>query len=115
MENIFDKQIIEAKKISATEFQERTKRLLNKIFAEYGSSFERPVMTDEEQDAAPCEKCQGSMCWKFNTEEIQCFQDRAEGECHKVLVNEEVFGAVMAHIIETNEDFNELLTSEVAV
>lgn len=110
--DLFATPLIEQPKISKDEFIGKAKLILEKIWAEYGQSFEKPLMEEKELEAAPCEKCNGCMNWKYFDEEIQCIQDRIEGFCRKTVLNTEVFGSVVEHLIQS-DDYQSLISSDV--
>jgi hypothetical protein len=110
--DFFDTPLVNQPKISKDDFIKKALPILNKIWQEYGSSFEKPIISEEELEAAPCEKCQGCMQWKYFDEEIQCVQDRIEGECRKIVLNTDLFGGVVEQIIQS-DDYQILISSDV--
>lgn len=112
LNDLFATPLIEQPKISKDEFIDKAKSILEKIWSEYGQSFEKPLMEEKELEAAPCEKCNGCMNWKYFDEEIQCVQDRIEGDCRKIVLNTEVFGSVVENLIQSN-DYQSLISSDV--
>ena len=100
-------------KMTPDEFVKKTKVILQQFDKEYATSWYNRKLYDAEYDLAPCEKCKGCGSFKNGDKEIECVQDREQGECHQRLFDHELFTSSIEQIMFGETDFYTLLQSRV--
>ncbi len=102
-------------KMTPDEFITKTKALLKLIDKAYATSWTTRWLEENEYEIAPCGKCTGNSCFIKDGKEIQCVQDRSEGDCFERFLDHEQFTASIENImfIDPESDFYSLIQARV--
>jgi hypothetical protein len=96
------------------EFINKARSVLNSILDLYTQSWYSRILSEDESEIAPCEGCKGDGCFLFKDEEVNCIQDKEEGECYERLFDEDGFISGMTDdIIFGPAPFMELLAANI--
>lgn len=114
MDSLFNQlEISEEQKMSSEEFITKTKILLMKIDKEYAASWYSRKLNEQEYQIAPCDQCKGNGCFKKDDIQIDCIQDREQGECYERLFDADLFSTSIEQIMFNETDFYELITTSI--
>lgn len=94
MEDLFEYTESEFHSMPKEEFIEKAKKVLNEINNLYTRSYLTKIVTDSlRPEESVCEACKG--CGTIKDEsggELDCYQDREEGDCYYKIFDAENFG-----------------------